>query len=303
MTTRPAPPFAARLARVALFLGALLAVGAGVPGAPSLAPPAQAAPPRPEAETRRDAQALKASQAAVGRLLTDRAFTDPAGRAVRLSDFRGRPLVINMVYSSCAQSCPVVTTTLQDAAEVGWDALGKDAFHVITVGFDAAADTPGRMGLYADRHGLTRPGWTVLSGDLPEVVGLTDDLGFTFFESAKGFDHIDQVTIVDAEGRVYRQVYGDTFDIPLLVEPLKALVYGTHAPFASLDDLWNKVRLFCTVYDPAAERYRFDFSMFYQMAVGLTIILSVGFFVVRSSLRIWARSRAERRRTGRANPA
>ncbi len=35
-----------------------------------------------------------------------------------------------------------------------------------------------------------------------------------------------QVTIVDADGVIYRQVYGENFDLPMLVQPLKELLSG-----------------------------------------------------------------------------
>jgi hypothetical protein len=43
--------------------------------------------------------------------------------------------------------------------------------------------------------------------------------------------------------------------------------------------------LFCTVYDPATGRYRFDNSLFVQMAVGATMILAVLIYLFREILR------------------
>ena len=238
------------------------------------------------------AQALEISQAALGRLAGDYAFRDGDGRTVRISDYRGKPLVVSFIYTSCAHACPIITRNLADAVETARDALGGDAFRIVTVGFDAAADTPERMRAFARQHGARTPGWSFLSGDGRQVAGVAADLGFSFRRTAKGFDHISQTTIIDGGGKVYRQVYGETFAMPLLVEPLKELVLGTTAPFASLDDLVKKVRLFCTLYDPAAERYRFDYSMFIRLVIGAVIILAMAGFVGRE---LW---RHGRRRAG-----
>ena len=43
----------------------------------------------------------------------------------------------------------------------------------------------------------------------------------------RGFDHLAQTTVIDAHGRIYRQVYGDAFAVPALVEPLKDLALGS----------------------------------------------------------------------------
>ena len=227
-----------------------------------------------------EAQALALSQAAIGREVGDYVFRDTRGQRVRLADFRGRPLVISMIYSSCADVCPVITKTLEDVDAIARDALGDDAYTIVTIGFDVADDNPVRMQSYARQNGVpVSDHWLFLSGDLPSILGLSEDIGFQFFESPKGFDHLTQTTILDADGKVYRQIYGESFQTPHFVEPMKSLVFGTPTPFASLSDLINKVRLFCTVYDPTSDQYRFEYAIFFRMIVGGTIILSMMAFI------------------------
>jgi protein SCO1/2 len=49
--------------------------------------------------------------------------------------------------------------------------------------------------------------------------------------------------------------------------------------------LIDKVMLFCTVYDPATGRYRFDNSLFVQLVVGATMILAILIYLFREILR------------------
>ncbi len=93
--------------------------------------------------------------------------------------------------------------------------------------------------------------------------------------------------MLDADGKIYRQVYGMNFDTPLLVEPLKELVFGTPKAASFLESLGNRIKLFCTVYDPATDRYRFDYSIFVGGLIGLTGLGFVTFLVVRE----WRRKR------------
>ena len=85
----------------------------------------------------------------------------------------------------------------------------------------------------------------------------------------------DPVTIVDAEGKVYQQVYGDEFALPLLIDPLQELVTGTPLPLANLAELLERVRIVCTVYDPKSGRYRFKTSVIGDVVsfvlIGVTI--------------------------------
>ena len=229
--------------------------------------------------------AIAYSQAAIGREVGDLAFTGSDGTPVRLAGFRGKPLVVNMVFTGCALSCPVVVQRLYRAVEIAQDAVGSDRFSVITVGFDTDADTPGRMRDFARAQGLDLPNWEFLSGDEASVRALADVLGFIYFPSPRGFDHLAQTTVVDAEGRVFRQVYGAEFEPPAVVEPLLALVYGGGKGIASLADAVDRLRLFCTYFDPTTGRYRFDYSIFIALAVGVASLGGIAFVLVRAWLR------------------
>jgi len=91
-----------------------------------------------------------------------------------------------------------------------------------------------------------------------------------------------QVSVVDANGTVYRQVYGDRFEPPVLVEPLKELVWGLDPDASTLDRWVENVRLFCTIYDPSTGRYRFDYSIFVAIIVGSLCLVAIAVFVVRA---------------------
>jgi protein SCO1/2 len=81
---------------------------------------------------------------------------------------------------------------------------------------------------------------------------------------------------------VYAQVYGVTYELPWFVEPLKDLVFNRPE---SEGHLWagfvDRIRLFCTVYDPTTGRYETDYSLFVQIAIGLMIVLSVSYYLWR----------------------
>ncbi len=235
--------------------------------------------------------AIAYSQGAIGRDLGDYAFVDTAGRPVRLRDYRGKPLVVNMVFTACAESCPIVVQTLSEVVEVAQDAVGKEAFSVVTIGFDAGDDTPARMRAFARGQGIDEPNWRFLSGEQDTIDRLAETLGFIYFPSPRGFDHLAQTTVIDADGRVYRQVYGAQFNAPALVEPLLELVFGRPSPAGRVTDLVNRVRLFCTYFDPASERYRFDYSIFIALVVGAGSLLGVGAILLRA----WSRSRPNAR--------
>ena len=148
--------------------------------------------------------ALAFSQGAIGKPVFDFTLRDTDGQPFELSQLQGKPLVISMIYTSCHHICPMITKNLADAVSIAQDALGSDAFAVATIGFDWRVDTPERMRQFATEQGVRgTPGWYFLSIDAQTVDGLSDNLGFLYYPSAKGFDHLAQATIVGTPAHDY----------------------------------------------------------------------------------------------------
>lgn len=225
--------------------------------------------------------ALAISQAALGKPLANHVFRDIHGDVFEIADLGAKPLVVSLIYTSCHHVCPRITRNIKEITEIAREALGNDAFSVITIGFDWQVDTPDRMRLYASGHGIDVDGWHFLSGDEESIAAISDNVGFQFFPSVKGFDHLSQTTIVDADGIIYRQVYGQDFGAPALVEPLKQLVFNTPRSAGLVDHWVDNFKLFCTVYDPNSGRYRFDYSIFMTILVGTLCLGAIAIFVVR----------------------
>ncbi|OGT32493.1 MAG: hypothetical protein A2W28_08320 [Gammaproteobacteria bacterium RBG_16_51_14] len=226
--------------------------------------------------------ALSYSQSALGNATADHHFTNNEGNMISLSGFRGKPLVISFIYTSCHHTCPTLTNHLASVVRIARDALGDESFSVVSIGFDTAVDTPERMHSYARERGIDITGWEFLGTDQTTMDAFGRETGFIYFASAKGFDHLAQTTVLDSGGRVYRQVYGDNFEPPQLVEPLKELVYGQPGEAGVVSALMNNVRLFCTVYDPASGHYRFDYSIFINIGAGIITLGVIAIFLVRA---------------------
>ncbi len=226
--------------------------------------------------------ALAVSQAAIGTRLNDYQLRDTQGQVFRLEQLAGRPLVISMIYTSCHHVCPMITRNLARNIEVAREALGEDAFSVVTVGFDWRVDSPERMRQFAAEQGVDDVEvWHFLAADAATIDALSENLGFLFFPSAKGFDHLAQTTIVGRDGTVYRQLYGVDIDTQLLVEPLKELVFDAPRSAGLIEHWVSTFKLFCTVYDPNSDRYRFDYSILTTIVVGLLCLGAIATFIVR----------------------
>lgn len=231
--------------------------------------------------------ALRESQAAIGRPVGDYAFRDTEGKAVRLSELRGKPLVVNFVYTGCMQVCPATTQFLKGAVKDAERAIGPGSFRVATIGFNLPFDSPAAMKDFARRNSIASPNWLFLTPDAETLEALVADLGFRYEATAAGFDHLLQVSILDRDGRVYRQVYGDSFDAPLFVGPLLQLAQNAPVADSTVQAFWKQVKLLCTVYDPSAGRYRVNYAVIIEILVGSSVMLAgIGYVVIE-----WRRRR------------
>jgi hypothetical protein len=130
---------------------------------------------------------------------------------------------------------------------------------------------------FAAQHRIS-PNWD-FSAALAHRPDLAQDFGFSFVATAAGFDHLLQVSVVDAEGRIYRQVYGEDYSADYLTEPLRQLITGTPvADAASLSAIIERVRILCSVYDPRTGKYRVSYAVVLEVAGGATFLLWIIWF-------------------------
>lgn len=244
----------------------------------SLAPDSMAAPMDPDA-------ALAASRAAVGSQPGDFAFTDVFGKRVTLAGFRGRPLVVSFVYTACSQVCPTTTRFLAKAVREARAVLGKDAFDVVSIGFNIPSDNPVSMRVFARQNGVDDPRWAFLTPDAGTPEPLARDFGFAYAAQSGGFEHLTQVTVLDSAGRIYRQLYGESLALPMLVQPLRELALGEPVAPGSMTAMVDRVRLLCTVYDPLTGEYRLDYALFIEMLAGVIALGGTAVFLLRERRR------------------
>lgn len=235
--------------------------------------------------------AMQISQDAIGRPLGDYTLLDRKGRPLRLASYRGKPLLVSLIYTKCPDACPVTTRYLANAVKILSEALGPDSFSVLSLGFDTASDTPQAMRQFAARLGIDSKNWEFASADSVTVKELTRDLGFRYRPAGMGFEHISELSIIDPDGKVYRKVYGDEFDLPLLGEPLKNLIGRENIRYPIWTSLGARIRLFCTVYDPSTGRYRTDYSFFGGLLISAAMVLPFGYWLYRQIRRAWGSAR------------
>jgi protein SCO1 len=195
-----------------------------------------------------------------------------------------------MIYTSCRSVCPTTTRHLGSVVRLAREVLGQQSFVVLSVGFDTPRDTPAALKLFAQEQRIDDPNWHFVATTPDGIRQLAADVGFWLAPSGGGFDHVAQTTVLDARGRVVRQLYGDNFPAPQLVDPLRRAALGAPLVDAPVRSLIDRLRLLCTVYDPRLGRYRADYSLALSVVIALTTTLAVLVVVVRT----WRAGRSRR---------
>jgi protein SCO1/2 len=193
--------------RVWIFFGALAALVIGIAVYQANLPPvlngATIEPPKPMAD-----------------------FTLQSARGpVKLSDFRGRLVVVFFGYTNCTDICPLTMAALRQA----FDALGDQAAkaQVVFISVDYKRDTAAVAGGYASNF---RPDFIGLSGSKEQIDQVTSNYGI-YYElgtpdpqsGAYEVAHTDTIEVLDGAGRlVLTWTTGTTAD--QLASDLKVLI-------------------------------------------------------------------------------
>ena len=239
--------------------------------------------------------ALRDSQAAIGRAVGEHLLLDRRGRPVRLSDYRGKPLLVSFIYTGCFKVCPTTTQSLSVAVQQLGQVFGANGFNVVSVGFNQPFDSPTAMRAFAAQMGIEAPNWDFLSPTPGTVGALLSDFGFRYVATPAGIDHVLTVSVLDAQGRIYAQVYGERLSRDQLGEPLRRLLNDAPPQSGlSLTEMVQRVRILCTVYDPKTGEYRYDYGLILEIAGGVTFAMAMSCFFLLE----W-RTRRQMRRIAR----
>jgi len=261
------PGFPAALA-AALIFSATCVHSADKAAEPKLAEIPQGARTGLTLTTLDEKAALALSQSVIGKPVGDHVLLDRQERPTPLAKYLGKPLLVNFVYTACFQVCPTTTKNLQKAVEGTVNVLGPERFNIVSIGFNQPFDSPQAMKAFAFQHGIHLPNWEFLSPAAAIVDELKQNFGFSYVATTAGFDHMNQVTLVGADGKIVRQIYGEKFTAEDIAEPLKALITGAPIPpqTSTLAELVDRIRIICSVYDPISGKYRTNYALYFEIA-------------------------------------
>jgi protein SCO1/2 len=130
-------------------------------------------------------------------------LTSHTGQSVRLTDFRGKVVMLYFGYTFCPDVCPATLSEVAGAMDLLGEAADQVQFMMVSV--DPERDTPANLSSYVAHFD---PAFLGLTGT-PEQIAEIATLYGIFYEknegsSATGYliDHTATITVIDADGHV-----------------------------------------------------------------------------------------------------
>lgn len=152
-------------------------------------------------------------------------WTNQEGKLISLSEFKGVPVVISMVYLSCHYSCPLTVNYMKEIEKKLVDEK-KEQARFILVSFDPTNDKPAQMKKFAKIHGLDLSRWSFITSqkesELRELAGVLD---FKYKKKGNGdYDHSLALIALDSDGVVRSRIEGagmKTADLVTAIDNMK----------------------------------------------------------------------------------
>lgn len=162
-----------------------------------------------------------------GESAPDFTLVNQDGRTVRLSDYKGRILVLNFVYTRCPLPtyCPRSMEEFDTAQKLLKEAMGRDVVF-LTLTFDPRFDTPAVLKQYGNRYHADGTSWQLLSGGPDEIRKVAAFFNVAYWTSPRGTieDHTLSAAVVDRTGKVVRFYSGQRWSASDLVLDVQTLL-------------------------------------------------------------------------------
>ena len=95
-------------------------------------------------------------------------LVDQHGTAVSLASLKGKPVLVDFIYTSCASTCPRLTAKMVEVARELGPELGPQAT-IVSITLDPEHDSPAELAKYAKVQGADNVGWLFLTGPPAQI--------------------------------------------------------------------------------------------------------------------------------------
>ena len=153
----------------------------------------------------------------------DNKWTDQENSSFQLSDLKGTPVIITMVYLSCPHTCPLTIAKLKEIEKKLSEKKLK-GYQIVLVSFDYEHDRPQKLKAYMADKKLDPSRWKLLTAkNDDEVRALSIVLGINYRRLEDGdYSHSNIISVLDKEGRIISKIDRLSADDAVLVKAMES---------------------------------------------------------------------------------
>ena len=138
-----------------------------------------------------------------GERVSDFALTDENGKPVRMSDFRGKAVVLTFIYTRCPlpNFCPLMSKNFQALQERLSKAFpGK--FHLLSITIDPKFDRPEVLKGYASLYQADNQSWTFATGTDEQINEVASSFGLVREPEGAMISHNLRTALISPDGHL-----------------------------------------------------------------------------------------------------
>ncbi len=129
-------------------------------------------------------------------------LTDQNGRAFKLREHLGKPVLVSMFYTSCQFVCPMLIDAME-ATRQGLSVPERARLDLLLISFDPDHDDVKKLKSVAASRALDASQWTLARTDNSSARKIAASLGIQYRLLSDGdYNHTTVLVLLDGEGRI-----------------------------------------------------------------------------------------------------
>ena len=170
-----------------------------------------------------------------GEPIPDLELTNQDGKAVRLSDFRGKTLLLTFIYTRCPMPtfCPRISSLFAAIhRELAKDAQELDRTRLLSISIDPQYDTPAVLRKYGLAYLNEDPGgfthWQFTTPSPENLRKLADAFGLMYEEEDNQISHTMSTDLIGPDGKLVKEWTASDWSTAEVVSAIRQVEHAGH---------------------------------------------------------------------------
>ena len=151
-------------------------------------------------------------------------LVDQHDHQISLSSLKGKPVLVDFIYTSCPGPCLTLTQKMARVARKLAPQLGS-SFTMVSITIDPEHDGPAQLAAYMKGQGIDPKGWLFLTGSPANIERVLASFQLRRQRDADGsVEHVEGVFMLGPDGHELREYDGEVVKADTIVAELQKIL-------------------------------------------------------------------------------